>query len=112
MWVKKEGRETEDITSIDIPILALGGLRIRTFRKNLPPKTFLLTNDVERIRFCQDSFHCSMQPTIQNVRDARVLIFLTDENLEVICEVIAQFLIMIEMDSALASYTLRLMKIY
>lgn len=53
-----------------------------------------------------------MQPTIQNVRDARVLIFLTDENLEVICEVIAQFLIMIEMDSALVSYTFRLMKIY
>lgn len=58
------------------------------------------------------SFCSSLQPTIQNVRAVRVLIFLTDENLEVICELIAQFWIMIEMDSVLASYTFRLMKIY
>lgn len=58
------------------------------------------------------SFCSSSQPTIQNARAVRVLIFLTDENLEVICELIAQFWIMIEMDSVLASYTFRLMKIY
>lgn len=58
------------------------------------------------------SFHPHMHPTLQNVRAARPLIFSTNENLEVICELRALFWIMIEMDSALASYTFWVMKIY
>lgn len=109
---KKEGRKTTDITTRDIPI-ELGELRVRTFRKSLPlTKTLLLNNDIKRIWFCQILFQVQHAAYMQNVRAVRVLNFLTDENLELICELTAQFWIMIEKVPVLASYSFRLMKIY
>lgn len=94
------------MTNINI-LLEFKKIRINKFtKKNLPQKTSLVTNDVGRMWSVTFSFHRNMLPTIQNVTVVRVLNLLTDKNLEVICELITLFCIMIEMDSAVASYTL------